>query len=631
MLLAVRVDAVKERRSSTCTVNHRTCLPPPPSAAVAAVEAPPVAAVHAKSPRASPSSASPVSRTRTNTRTRSSPSCTDEARCCPCELMPASTHARPVCAYSRSSATRSLSSRSSATSAAHMASPDAAGADLLSASRLASRILAASPAMSSAASRRTRSRSSSTSMDGATPVATAGRRTTASSSPATSTDCSVAVSRYVQRTLARRVATAASPHVKEEQEAALLVGVELADVHRGGAALRVDAALVAAGLDRPDAHAGVQALDGDARILRGDGEEPADAPRERVLDDGEVLDEGEGATRDLRDAVHGRRVVVGAEPERVHRRAPLAAAGARERRRHEDVVAGRRCLEIRHVEAATVTHGLVVLAVGEEDDAGDGVGVAAAVEHLGVHVEAVADVGVPVRDEGVHRALGRRLPVLRHARGAAEHPARVGVAKATTLRRSAAPRLSMTNPMRQLVPGHARADVEHRDQVQRRAPRRLGRRRGRLGVHQHGEAVARGAARERRVLAVRLEHQHAAAAAAAVARRRRHRLHRVVVVVRGGDGGGRERRRGVAPWRGADGAGGGAAGDAAEVEGVGALGGEDGLAGGHGGEADGTPDATHGHRASCHGPWITSLSKIDLQHDMDHLFFVSKSSCSVIQ
>jgi len=39
-----------------------------------------------------------------------------------------------------------------------------------------------------------------------------------------------------------------------------------------------------------------------------------------------VLDEGEGAARDLRDVVHGRRVVVGAEPERVHRHAPVVAA-----------------------------------------------------------------------------------------------------------------------------------------------------------------------------------------------------------------------------------------------------------------------------------------------------------------
>nr|CAB3474836.1 unnamed protein product [Digitaria exilis] len=128
-------------------------------------------------------------------------SCTVAARCCACELMPASRHARPVCSYSRRSATRALSS---ATSAAHLASP-ASTAFAAEASRRRSSICAAfacSPrsaaafaaAMSSAASTRNRSRATST-------------------------------------------------HVDEQQEAPLLVGVQLSDVHGCGSAIRVDAAV----------------------------------------------------------------------------------------------------------------------------------------------------------------------------------------------------------------------------------------------------------------------------------------------------------------------------------------------------------------------------------------------------
>ena len=51
------------------------------------------------------------------------------------------------------------------------------------------------------------------------------------------------------------------------QDAPLLIGVQFAGVHRGGAPLGVDEALVASQLDEPDADARENALDADARLM----------------------------------------------------------------------------------------------------------------------------------------------------------------------------------------------------------------------------------------------------------------------------------------------------------------------------------------------------------------------------
>jgi hypothetical protein len=160
-------------------------------------------------------------------------------------------------------------------------------------------------------------------------------------------------------------------------------------------------------------------------------------------------------------------------------------------------------------------HALVVLTVGEKDDAGDGVLVPAAVEHHSGHVEAVADVGAAGCGERLHRALGRGLPVRGHARqpddavrvrGEGDDAEAVAGAEVVDEERHGALH------QLQIVALHAAADVEHSDEIQRRPRRRRRRRlrrghRGRLGVHEHPEPVACRGLGERRVLAVRLEHQ----------------------------------------------------------------------------------------------------------------------------
>jgi len=59
-------------------------------------------------------------------------------------------------------------------------------------------------------------------------------------------------------------------------------------------------------------------------------------------------------------------------------------------------------------------HALVVLTVGEKDDAGDGVPVPAAVEHLGSHTETSSNVRAGLGDKGFHGCFGRGLPTVRH-------------------------------------------------------------------------------------------------------------------------------------------------------------------------------------------------------------------------
>lgn len=109
-------------------------------------------AAHVTFPIASPSSALPEPESRTQLQNPPSPLSWSE-RAAPTSRAAASdsscrrgsrAHARPVCLYSRSSATRRLSSCSSVTSVLHMASPESTGADRLSDSRRASRMRAAS-------------------------------------------------------------------------------------------------------------------------------------------------------------------------------------------------------------------------------------------------------------------------------------------------------------------------------------------------------------------------------------------------------------------------------------------------------------------------------------------------------
>ena len=102
-------------------------------------------------------------------------SATDKARCCLCELLPASMTARPVCSYAHGFATRFRRSLSSSSSAAHVGSflpylaPTAAGPPARSRvcappqCGLRARLPPVAAAMFSVAATRTRSRS--TSMD----------------------------------------------------------------------------------------------------------------------------------------------------------------------------------------------------------------------------------------------------------------------------------------------------------------------------------------------------------------------------------------------------------------------------------------------------------------------------------
>uniref|UniRef100_A0A453L7V0 Uncharacterized protein n=1 Tax=Aegilops tauschii subsp. strangulata TaxID=200361 RepID=A0A453L7V0_AEGTS len=313
-----------------------------------------------------------------------------------------------------------------------------------------------------------------------------------------------------------------SRHVHEHQEAPLLAVVELADVDGGGAAVDVHVVAVAAGLDFLDAHATVQARDGDARLLHGDRQEPADALRERVLDRRLVPDEGEGAARGLRDSVHPQGVVVGAEAERVDRPGP--APSVLERGWHKV-----------HVVLAPEVR---VLAVGEKDHAGDGVLVPAADEHLGAHMEALADVGARTGNKGLHRQLRRGLAGVRHAREAGQAGRPIGEGHdGEAIGRAELIDDEGHGPFQQsqLFAIHAAADIEHGDEVERRA-RHVG---GRPGVDEHRELVPGRAPPDGRELAVSLEDQPPA-----VVRQGFLVLHRLVVlVVRGSRGRGRGRRR----------------------------------------------------------------------------------------
>ena len=77
---------------------------------------------------------------------------------------------------------------------------------------------------------------------------------------------------------------------------------------------------VTLGLDRADTNSGMPASDGDARVLHHDGEQTADALRERVLDDRLP------AVASAMTCMHGGRIVVVAESTRVSRRRPISGA-----------------------------------------------------------------------------------------------------------------------------------------------------------------------------------------------------------------------------------------------------------------------------------------------------------------
>ena len=285
-----------------------------------------------------------------------------------------------------------------------------------------------------------------------------------------------------------------SGNVHEHQEPP-----HLADVDGGSAAVGAHVAAVGARLDLLDPDPPVQARDGDARLLHGHRQEPADAARERVLDRRLVADEGEGAARGLRDGVHRGGVVIGAEAERVDRRGPAAERG---RGRHEVSVGLGAVGPDRRPAAGSV------LPVGEEDHACDGVPLPAAGEHLSAHTEPLANVGAPHGTERPHGELRRGLPHVRHAREAdlAGGVAREGddgeaVGRAELVDDEAHGLLQQL----QLLALHAEADVEHGDEVERRA-RHVGRR---LGVHEHRESVPGCAPREGRELALRAEDQTA--------------------------------------------------------------------------------------------------------------------------
>nr|CAB3494499.1 unnamed protein product [Digitaria exilis] len=147
--------------------------------------------------------------------------------------------ARPVCSYSLRLATRAPRSLSSSSSTEHVGSPAIPGADHHTASFPLSSMRAASAcsprsaaaraaAMSSVAVTRTRSRSTSMDTWASSPSATSHGLSTTASSPATASEHPVTTSSYKHHTFISR-------------EAPLLVGVELADVHRGSSAVRFDA------------------------------------------------------------------------------------------------------------------------------------------------------------------------------------------------------------------------------------------------------------------------------------------------------------------------------------------------------------------------------------------------------
>ena len=111
---------------------------------------------------------------------------------------------------------------------------------------------------------------------------------------------------------------------------------------------------------------------------------------------------------------------------------------------------------------------MVVLAIGEKDDAGDGVPVPAAVEHLGGHTETSSNVRAALGDKGLYSCLGRGLPTVRHqcqpedaASLAREGHDAEPVAGAEAVDDEAHGLLQQ----RQLVAGHAAADVEYRDEI----------------------------------------------------------------------------------------------------------------------------------------------------------------------
>uniref|UniRef100_A0A0E0BBF0 Uncharacterized protein n=1 Tax=Oryza glumipatula TaxID=40148 RepID=A0A0E0BBF0_9ORYZ len=136
-----------------------------------------------------------------------------DARCSPCELMPASMRARPARSYRGASSTSSSSSHRSSASSSHITSPASPGADASTASRRSWSVRAASAwsprsaaaraiAMSSVASTRTRSRSTSMDTSWSAADTSRGRLTTASSPAATSMVRPVTVSRYCETQVA---------------------------------------------------------------------------------------------------------------------------------------------------------------------------------------------------------------------------------------------------------------------------------------------------------------------------------------------------------------------------------------------------------------------------------------------
>ncbi|XP_022685537.1 uncharacterized protein LOC111258482 [Setaria italica] len=274
--------------------------------------------------------------------------------------------------------------------------------------------------------------------------------------------------------------------------------------------------------------------DGDARLLDHDGEQPADALRERVLDGLLVLYVREGPAGGLSDDVHRRRVVVVAEAKRVDGRRPVADASWHEGRWYQHLVIGYAFPPSPHV--------VVVLAVGEEYDAGDGVPVPAVAEHLGGGSEPLGDVGAAARREGLHGLRGEALPDVRHAQepGHAARPGREGHhAEAVVGAEAVDDEPHGLLHQGKLVPAHAPAHVEHRHEVERRAWRVAGRCLAvddprSLDVHEDGEIVVRRVPGDSRVFDVRLDDQRSAGCSRGFAPLaivvRDGRLHLVVVV-----------------------------------------------------------------------------------------------------
>nr|ACR36630.1 unknown [Zea mays] len=261
--------------------------------------------------------------------------------------------------------------------------------------------------------------------------------------------------------------------------------------------------------------------DGDAGLLRHDGEQPADALREGVLDNRLVLDERERPAGGLGNDVHRRRVMVVTETKGVDGRRPLAGAASARHQGwwHQYLVVG----VAGHASPPQPRHAVVVLAVGEENDAGDGVPVPALAEHLGGCPEPLGDVGAAARSEGFHSLRCEALPGVRHAQepGHAARPGREGHhAEAVVGAEAADDEPHGLLHQGELVAAHASAYVEHRHEVERSAGRvsvsvsvsvsvcRLATDHPRsLHVHENGEVVVRRARGNSRRLDVCLDGQ----------------------------------------------------------------------------------------------------------------------------